>query len=266
MLAQHYLETYQWDRCLHHLRARLQIAERAKHTDLTSALHGDIEKMEKKVNESEKTYQANLTGKTDPSKVLDRAQLAVRFGLTRKALEMMQESSPAIFGAPGVHYQLDLMMRAGQSYEVRDVLKAEPGLHWIKSCAAAGCGDYAEADAELDRESERFRRFPNVPMPVRSVVDFHVAGAVLTRPFSAIYFQPPALRVLAMADELLRQEANRQVLRGLLALEAGEVEAARPHFRTALQTWGSDSAAAAGGGLDFPARPIAQGMLRRMEQ
>jgi tetratricopeptide (TPR) repeat protein len=271
LLAQLYLETNQLDRCLDHLRARLQIAEKsAKHIRQAAALRADIDKVQQRVDQSEKTYQANLTGKTDPSKVLDRAQLAMSWGLSRKALEMLQESSPAIFGIPGVVYQLDLMMQAGQSYDIRDELGPENdlqinGYHWLRACAAASCGDYSEADAELEKDSERFRWMPNTRVPVRSYVAYHVGGAVLTRPFSVIYFQPQALLALELATATLRQEANRQVLRGLLALEAGEVESAMQHFRAAQDTWRSDAATAVGVGLDFTARPIAQEMLRRME-
>jgi hypothetical protein len=54
------------------------------------------------------------------------------------------------------------------------------------------------------------------------------------------------------------------VLRGLLALESGAVEAAREHFRTALEVWGDPGRAAAGGALDFLTRPIAQDVMRRL--
>jgi hypothetical protein len=61
------------------------------------------------------------------------------------------------------------------------------------------------------------------------------------------------------------------VLRGLLAVEAGSVEAARAHFRVALDLWGREDARGRwiphgwGAGLDFSARPIAQQLLPLME-
>jgi hypothetical protein len=285
LLAQLYYEEGQMDRCLDHLRARLQIAERAdKHADFTAALRERVQEMEKLVNDSERTYQANLTGLTSASKVLDRAQKAASYGLSRKALEMMQESSPFIFGRKGVEYQLDLMMQAGQGYEVFDAL--EPDLefkiteyHWLKARAAASCGNYAEADAELDKRSQRLRHIGLPPtklvVPVRSAMAFRVAWAVLTRPAeaegiagraTALHLQfAERLAPVGAAAVLLRQQADQQVLRGLLALEAGAIEAARQHFRAALDVWGSETAAEAGAGLDFAARPIAQEMLRRIQ-
>ena len=59
----------------------------------------------------------------------------------------------------------------------------------------------------------------------------------------------------------LRRWANANVLRGLLALEQGDVEEAEVAFRLALDLWKDEAAAASGAGLDFPARPIAQGCL-----
>jgi hypothetical protein len=286
LLAQLYWEEGQMDRRLDHLRARLRIAEQAdKHSSAADAFRAEVEKMDALVGQSEKTYQANLAGKTDPSKVLDRAQLAARFGLSHKALQMLQESTPAIFGRAGVEYQLDLMMQAGQSYEVRDLLEPEHEFkitfatyHWIQARTAASCGDYAGADAELDRGSEPMRRIglsSKLIVPVRSAVAYHVARAVLGRPpeaegasgwATALRFQYKGLDFLGPTAELMRQEADRQVLRGLVAVESGAVETARRHFRAALDVWGSDAATAAGAGVDFRARPIAQEMLRRMEE
>ena len=51
----------------------------------------DVESMEALVRRSEETYAANTEDKADPSKVLIRAQLAARHGLSRKALDMMCE-------------------------------------------------------------------------------------------------------------------------------------------------------------------------------
>jgi tetratricopeptide (TPR) repeat protein len=279
LLAQLYYEEGQMDRCLDHLHAQLRSA---KHR---AALQADVEKMEKLVNQSEKTYQANLTGKTDPSKVLERARLAARYGLTRKALEMLLASYPAIFGREGVEYELDLMMQAGQGYQIRDWLepKHEAQIdfavyHWLKARAAASCGDYAEADAEVDKGCEPLRQIglsPELFVPVRSAVALHVTRAMLMRPSvaegsaglaSALYFQFKGLHPLGGAAELLRQEADRQVLRGLLALECGAVEKAQQQFRAALDLWGSESAATTGAGLDFPTRPIAQEILRRLHE
>ena len=281
LLAHIYSVQGQFDRALDHRRTQVQIAEKAARRgdrqagESLAALRASVEDLEKGVNQAEKTYQANLAGKTDPSKVLMRAESAARNGLSHKALQMMLESSPAIFGRPGVEYELDLMIKAGQGYQVRDWLEPDyefkidfEKFHWLKARAAASCGDYAEADAELARGSEPLRQVPLLPkvtVPVRSAVAFHAARAVLTRPLAAesVFESLPLLPLLA---DRQRKEADRQVLRGLLALEAGAVETARQHFRAARDVWGSDTAAETGAGLDFAARPIAQEMLRRLQE
>jgi hypothetical protein len=277
LLAQLYYETEQWDRALDHLRARLRIADRAVKRGLPdprsaaerrAALRADVSKMEELVEQAQKVYRANVADKADPSRVFDRAEAAVRYRLTRQALEMLLASYPAIFGKPGVEKQLDLMLKAGRAYELREWLNSEHEAqlgfslyHWVQAQTAAACGDYADADAELEKGSEPLRGLPFLPksiVPIRSVMAFTIAGAILEK-----RFREEALKPLEELADRLRQEADRRVMRGLLALECGDVEAARGHFRAALATWGNAEAAANGGGLDFPARSIAQQMLRQ---
>jgi len=294
LLARLYYETGQWDRTLDHLRARLRIAERevkshdpqtSASAERRSALQPDVEKMDALVRQSLKTYEVNTAGKTDPSGVLDRARLALRHGLSRKALEMLQESDPAIFGKAGVEMQLDLMLRAGQAYEIRDSLgpvhERELGFspyHSLLALTAAACGDYAAADAELDLLCDKLRYVrpaPNQLLPVRPATALRVARAVLTRPVlgegpaglaAVAYFEFKALQPLGGPAGMMRQEADWRVLRGVLALEAGAVEMAHRHLRAALDVWGGDNQAATGGGLDFPARPVAQEALRLLSE
>jgi hypothetical protein len=112
-------------------------------------------------------------------------------------------------------------------------------------------------------------------VPVRSALAFPVGRAVLARPpetegaagrVTAIRFQFNMLDSLGTAAELIRKEADRHVLRGLLALESGAVETAGRHFRATLDVWGSEAAAETSAGPDFHARPIAEEMLRRMKK
>jgi hypothetical protein len=57
---------------------------------------------------------------------------------------------------------------------------------------------------------------------------------------------------------VLQERASVGVLRGLLAVEAGQAREATRHFQQALALWGSEAAARAGPGPDFPGRPLAQ--------
>jgi tetratricopeptide (TPR) repeat protein len=294
LLARLYYEEGQMDRSLDHWRARLRIAERqgaksgpgaAAAAARQAALQPEVEAMEALVRKSEDIYAANTEGRTEPSKVLDRARLAARHGLTRKALEMLLESHPAIFGKSGAQMQLGLMLQAGRAYEVRAWLEPEheavlgfSPYHSLQVQAAAACGDYAGADAELDKLGEEVRQVGVSPaqlVPVRSAVALQAGGAALAHPVpgagpaglaGAAFLQFEALRPLRVPAALLRQEADLWVLRGLLALEAGAVERAREHFRAALELWGDDGRAATGAGLDFPTRPIAQQALRWLDE
>jgi tetratricopeptide (TPR) repeat protein len=292
-LAQLYYEGGQLDHALDHLRARRHIAERqvaaggpdsGAAAERFSALRADVDAMTALVERSLKIYEANTQDKTDPSKVLDRARLASRHGLTGKALEMLLASYPAIFGKAGAQMQLELMLQAGRAFEVRTwlepsheaVLGFSP-YHSLQGQAVAACGDYAGADAELGRLSEELRQVrtgPQQVMPVRSAMGLRVGGAILAHPLpatgaaglaGAVYQQFQALQPLGGPAGLLRQEADMRVLRGVLALESGAVENARQHFHAALNVWDTDNQTLSGAGLDFPGRTIAQQALPWLE-
>ena len=178
------------------------------------------------------------------------------------------------------------MLQAGRAFEVRawlvgpdeEALVGRGRARWLKAEANAACGDYPGADAALDNMSEEMRRVrlpPNLVVPVRTAIAFRVGMAMLspsplaTSPAdraSALYFPKEALGGLAAPVVLLRQEADFRVLRGLLALEAGDMENAHRQFGTALSVWQSDLAAQTGAGLDFPSRGIAQLMMRRLQE
>jgi tetratricopeptide (TPR) repeat protein len=293
ILAQLYYESDQWDNVLHHLQARLRIADSlvkrggtagAAGGERRSALRADVVKMEELVEQAQKVYKANTEEISDPSKVLNRASLAARHRLTRQALELLLASYPAIFGAVGVEMQLNLMLKAGRAYEVRDWLTPQVEnligfsiFHWVEAQAAAACGDYADADLEMHRLSEVLQNVPFMPgrvVPARSSVALRVGGAFLAHPVpiegiagyaTALEFQSEAFRPLEPIADLLRQEADWLVLRGLLTLEWGDVKTARSRFRTALDLWVSEEEAAAGGGVDFTSRPIAQRILSAID-
>jgi tetratricopeptide (TPR) repeat protein len=286
LLAQLYFEENQLDRALEHLRTRLHLAERQDAAHVRDAdaavkrLRHDVETMESLVGRAEEVYAANSKESSEPSKVLERAERAARHGLSRKALEMLLASHPAIFGQAGTQLQLELMLNAGRAYEVQETLGGSAHFPALQVEAAAACGDYEAAEAALERLSEPLRLVGfsrEQVLPVRQAVSLRVAGAVLGRPdptaglaglAAAGYQRREWLQPLGgpAGPDLLRQEADVRVLRGLLAVESGAVEAAREHFAAALRVWGDDQRAAAGAGLDFLARPIAQDEMRFLEE
>jgi hypothetical protein len=293
LLAPLYFEGGQLDRTLDHLRARLHIAEReakqggpdaASAAERRTALRADAEAVEAQVRRAWDIYTANAQGKTDPSTVVDRARLAQRHGLHRQALEQLLASNLPIFGKAGALMELDLMLGSGRAFDARDRmlpdLEAVIGFtpyHSLQACAAAACGDYAGADAELDRLGEPLRQLqvsPKELAPVRRAMALRVGGAVLARPLPGAGGAGLAATAFREFDEMgplgvpagfLRREADLRVLRGLLDLESGAVKDARDQFRAALDVWGDDRRAAEGAGLDFPSRPIARQMQRLLE-
>jgi hypothetical protein len=207
-------------------------------------------------------------------RVYDRAALAERMGLGGKAWETLRDSDISAFGPQGMVLELKLLLRTGRVKEIREW--TEPGqktflgasYHWVRAQALAATGDYALAGDECS-ELAAGGREPGAASP-RQVLAAVVGQAVVNEPLTggsvghALWQIQPRMdfraRVAAIAATI-RQEANAIVLRGLLALEAGEVELAADDFRSALAVWGGPDAVASGAGIDFEGRVVAQGCL-----
>ena len=224
---------------------------------IDASLPADVDTMESLVEQAEKVYEANTADKTDPSKVFDRASLAARHGLSRKALDMLLESHPAIFGKSGLQLQLELMMQGGRACEVHAWLEPQhedmlgfSGYHSLQARGGRGlrrlCGRRRGA-GHAERKSASGGRLrgqarcrcvrPCAPRWGRG------AGPLVPRlrPSGPGRRRLPPVRrprPLGGPADLLRQEADIRVLRGLLTLESGAVDAAREHFRAALDVWG----------------------------
>jgi tetratricopeptide (TPR) repeat protein len=219
--------------------------------------------------------------------VYDRAALAVRkYGLAGKALSILLPSDVANFGPEGTILELELMLQTGQLTEVRrwpdpddtrKLLGPAPYLE-IQVQLEAASGNYQQADAELAEMIEVLHAAEGPAeerIPPRAGLAMAVGNALLqslTVDGSLAYTARAALNYpkivdigQAMADRIVR-EADLTALRGSLALEAGEVDSARDYFRAALAVWGNEDLAAAGGGLDFPSRAMAQAGLAVLEK
>jgi hypothetical protein len=183
-------------------------------------------------------------------------------------------SDIAAFGPQGVVLQLKLLLRTGRVREVREWTDPGhksflgPSYHWVRAMALAAAGDYAPAEEECG-ELAAEGRDPSAAGPRQAmaavvgqgVLNEHLAGLSLGH----LFWQPQSRRDLHVRTgglaASIRQEADATVLRGMLALEAGEVELAADDFRRALAAWGGPAAAASGAGIDFNGRVIAQGCL-----
>ncbi len=259
------------DLALGHLQALAANARQG--TASRAALEKDVAILQDEVRARSKVVQVNAVN----LKVPDRARLALGRGLTGQALEGLLGSDLSAFGADGMNLELELLLTVGRAGTVREWLAPEHRealgairYHWLRALQEAALGNYARADRELARMSEMFAEAPwsaTEAVPVRLPLSLAAAQAVLGRhwpeggpaPFGQLTWSRGG--PLNQASKLvvnLRQEANLTALRGLLALECGEVEQAEGLFRRALAVWGSDRAVREGAGLHFGAVELAR--------
>jgi hypothetical protein len=145
--------------------------------------------------------------------------------------------------------------------------------HWLQAQLAAAERGYEQADRELQDMAPATVSLPElgnqqIPMPETASL---IVGQVILEGSSQLGGTTPlAYTILQQTSRLrqffglagsLRLRAEVTVLRGLLALESGEINAARTCFRQALAVWRSEAAASSGAGLDFSARAVAQRSL-----
>jgi tetratricopeptide (TPR) repeat protein len=270
------------DLALQHLRAYQELRERESGktankdpASLNLSLPVSLPALTEAVGKAEKAYAAEA-GKL---RVVDRAVLAFEKGLGGKARDLLLESDVANFGEQGMAMELELLLKTGRAKEVIEWTTPEQesalgtaSYHWLRAQALAALGDYAPAEEECDQLiASGAGQESSPPWEVmalligQTVVDEQPVGAsVGLLPFRAMDRMKFLNRVASLAKDM-RQVANANVCRGLLLLEEGEVEEAEVSFRLALALWKEEAAAASGGGLDFNARPIAQGCLRWLE-
>jgi hypothetical protein len=209
--------------------------------------------------------------------VADRAIMAVQRGLGGQALALLLQSDVAAFGTAGTEMQLNLLLQTGRPDDVLDATGATPELrgslgdflyHSLRAQALIAVGDYDKADAEL---AEMVGPGGRLPPDVEVLVGGLVGKALLdaqpggqeaaqfpVRLFGSVYFED---RVADITQRLSRS-ADVMVLRGLVALEAGDIDRARDAFRGALayspHRWG-------GAQLEFPSRRIAWRCLEMID-
>jgi tetratricopeptide (TPR) repeat protein len=230
----------------------------------------------KAVADGEKKYAAKAGG----LRVVDRALLAVDNKLPGKALNLLKESDISAFGHGGMRLELELLLRTGQAKEVRDwtsdEMKASLGAvtyYLMRAQAFAASGDYGRAEEELAQlassargQGRWGRREEMAGWIGKAVLDEQPGGGPLHRLLRQSVrrglFRNPVPRL----TQELQQEADATVLRGLIALEEGDVDEADVAFRLALDLWKDEATAASGGGLDFGGRVIAQACLEWLEQ
>jgi hypothetical protein len=278
-LAQLYAESGHLDLVLEHLRGQLRATRptagesAAAFAERTAPLREKIERLRRRIETATAAFEVNA----ENLKTYDRARLAFRAGLARKALDTLLASDTADFGAAGVRLEVNLLLLCGRADSVREWLNPEhrPAFgdvdyHWMLAQAAAAAGDYAGADenlAEMARRGKAVRARGGLVLDARGGIGLAATQAVLEHrlPLGGPALLAPAvlnrllfLGRLGILVEYLRQQGDILVLRGLLSLEAGQVEQAKRDWRKARALWASEAAVNRGAGVDFGGRVIAQ--------
>lgn len=152
-----------------------------------------------------------------------RAELALRYGLAKQAVELLLESDVSQYGPDEIRRMLTLLLRSGRIDEVvRDAAVDDP-LNQILVSAAVG--DYDRADQALAGLQHATGQ-----MRTRRALEF------LRTQLTPSAVTPSGLRGPGELAAAAQSWADLTVLRGVLALEAGDVAEASEHFETALRS------------------------------
>jgi tetratricopeptide (TPR) repeat protein len=274
-LAGLYQEMNCLDLALRHLRA-YQTSMKKAGVPAGDALEHQLSRLGKLVSDHEDKHTVATAG----ARVFERASQALELGLAGKSRDLLLQSDVAAFGAPGMALELDLLLRTGETKKVLEWTAPEhkaslgaAAYYKMRIQALAAAGDYALADAECAELARATGPPEHIERP-REMLALVVGRTILCEQpgIGALALVPRRvvgrLRMqqgLTSLTGWLMDEADARVLRGLLALEQGEVGRARSAFREAVALWGDPAAAASGAGLDFSGRVVAQACLRWLE-
>jgi tetratricopeptide (TPR) repeat protein len=254
------------------------VAEQFREEEMS--FQDSLDRLAKDVERRENSF---LVASADAN-VANRAALAAQRGLGGKARDLLLASDVSDFGHRGMALELELLLRTGGFKEVREWTGPEqraalggPGFHWLRAMAFAGAGDYLQAQAECGALAQALAALgPNEePTLFTEALSMRAGQAVLEgQPvpaslpgffWSAAKFIDFQFRAAALGRSM-RQEADLTVVRGLLALEQGDVELAHKTLSEALSVWKDESAAASGAGLEFNGRATAQTYLKWLDE
>jgi hypothetical protein len=149
-----------------------------------------------------------------------------------------------------------------------------PTYDWLHAVQAAAVGDYAQAQAALHAIGSRLRmgqvlverQLPGFEPRIRSVLSGLLSGPPAFLPAFSARAMVRLLQQRAFAragGRVLRaQQADLDVLEGLLGLERGATQAARLAFTRALKRCALPSGAA----VPFAGEPLASSYLRKLKE
>jgi hypothetical protein len=260
-----------YDAAIEHLRAEARLlraaAEHAPDNKDLKKSQADVDKLladcEKQLQEVQRYYELAAAGK--PARV--QALGAFRpFGLAKQALTALLREDLSTLNPEEANLLIYLHLTLGKAEELRgqftDGQKAVLGpvnYELYQVLQAAAVGDYADADAHLARVLEVVTKPAEPPLAhmLQGLTFGQLEPVVLARNLGAVYTRQQfmeghqALLARQRLDDLV-------VLRGLLALDVGNVAAAAQHFRAAVD--------APDLRYDFESRPIAVRYLELLKQ
>jgi hypothetical protein len=244
------------------------------------SLDRDTAKLVKLVQTKRKEYDS--AANSFQGNRVAQARFALRLGLARLAAEVILLPSPAdLLHADGIRLELELLLTLGRVQEVRVILNDErvhtdkrglgyceyswPAYEWLHVLEAAAVGDYAQCREEL-RAIRAVKRAEHDQLRKQEAAfqrrDMELLPSLLsaTPPFlpafTALVLGGALEQRMRLERTLCAHQGDLCVMEGLLALEQGDVDAARSAFTEAEQL-----AALA----PFAGRPIAAGYLSKLK-
>jgi hypothetical protein len=192
-------------------------------------------------------------------KVVLKAQLAHKRGLTGEALDLLVKTSPIELGADGLLMELRLLLAVGRVEDVRANWNQEltdnpqiavvgsqelPIFKWLLVLQAMSVGDYAKADEALTQLIAWAEKTHRVVLPAGSApgicaqlsIDFPDSTGLRPLPWQCFQRYDRLLKLQQLKRLPLSSPVQSEihVLRGLLALEIGDTQRAMEQFRAGL--------------------------------
>jgi tetratricopeptide (TPR) repeat protein len=265
LLARYYLRQNWFDLALQHMKEESKLTHEAgpypseRDDQFRERLHrldDAVKVLDDQVKNAKNDF---LIATKDWTRVRDKVAFARKRGLMGEAIDLLEHSSVPELGRDGQVLELWLLLQVGRVRDVRNewtpLLTDSPELDrvgpfvlpiykWLMVLQAATLGDYQEADALLKEliDVARARTKRDLPLLVCPGVGFL---------FRTDFFDPSGQRPLAWTivqrEEFLKrlqafryvpldpvEEGELNVLRGMLAVEAGNNRHAEECFRNAL--------------------------------
>jgi hypothetical protein len=275
VLARLYEQLGYLDLSLHHLREQMKYSSgdggKSAGPEGQTGPQEILAQREKTLAGNVRDQLAKLETKSSDLDVAAQASLARQLGLPGKALDILLAADSASLGGTGALLGLDLFLWTGQPGKVRDWLnnQSKPeeilGLdnyHSMRIRVAAVEGDYNRLDEELQSAitaltGANIAELNMRNVPFRTAIGMTIGRYMLSHT-SGIYWklrdddEPSFKGRAAVLGLWLRQQQDFQALRGMFAVEAGEIERAVEAFRENL---------ALAGTVDEPSNALARHYL-----